>query len=655
MLFLIKAMNTFFQLLFIFTFSLSVNAKVILPKFFSDNMVLQRNVKIPVWGWAKPNEKIEVKFHKQIKNTITDDKGNWSVKLDIEKAGGPFQLNILGENSIQIKNVLVGEVWLCSGQSNMEWMVRYSNNFEEEKKTANNPLIRYIKIEKAINSIVERDIANGNWSVCDSGTVGDFSATSYFFAQKLYAELKVPIGLINSSWGGTNIETWISREGFENSDEFKAMIAKMPKIHIDSLNKEMFSKKIKRIEEFQKSNIKSFNETTFKDNNFDDSNLSTLYHPKAFEEQSFGADFDGVVWIRKTIELSEDQSKKNATIYLSKIDDVDTTYINGIKIGETNQWDALRIYAIPTGVLKAGKNIIVIKEIDYGGGGGMWGKTDIPKLVLENDTISLAGDWKFQVESIKMETNQNQFPSLCYNAMINPLIPYAFKGIIWYQGESNTERAFQYRKAFPLLIKDWRQKWNYEFPFYFVQLATFDTKGNSNEGSDWAELREAQTMALSVPKTSMIVATDLGNPKDIHPTNKQDIGKRLANLALNNDYGKKRVCKSPQYKSMKIKGNTIIITFENINSILEIRGNELKGFEIAGNDKLFYPVNGILKGNQVVLKSENIPHPKAIRFGWKGDDSECNLFNKEGLPASPFRTDDWKSVTSGKEYELILN
>ncbi|MFV8325020.1 sialate O-acetylesterase [Flavobacterium sp. ZS1P14] len=636
--------------------SLLVNAKVTLPKFFSDNMVLQRNVQIPIWGWANPSEKIKIQFHNQTKNVIADSKGNWSVKLDLEKAGGPFQLNISGENSIQIKNVLVGEVWLCSGQSNMEWLVRYSNNFKEEKKTANNLFIRYIKVEKNINSIVEKDISGGNWSVCDSTTVGDFSATAYFFAQKLYNELKIPIGLINSSWGGTNIETWISREGFESSDEFKEMIAKMPKIHIDSLNKENILKQVQKVEQIQTVKLKSFSEKEFKELSFDDSKLPILYQPKAWEQQSLG-EFDGVVWIRKTIELTEEQSKKTAIIHLSKIDDGDVTYINNVKIGEMNQWDAERIYTIPIGVLKAGKNVIVVKVIDGGGGGGIWEKPENVRLDLENETISLAGDWKFQVESIKLEANQNQFPSLCYNAMIEPLIPFAFKGIIWYQGESNAERAFQYRKSFPLLIQDWRKKWNNEFPFYFVQLATFETKGNSNEGSDWAELREAQTLALSIPKTGMIVTTDIGNPKDIHPTNKQDVGKRLANLTLNNDYNKKRICKSPQYKSMKIKGNKVIVTFENVNSTLQMKNEngELKGFEIAGSDQKFYPAKAKTeKVNQVILESIEVPKPVSVRFGWKGDDSECNLFNAEGLSAVPFRTDNWKSVTIDKKYTFLM-
>lgn len=651
-----RSMKKFNLLLILIACTSTVSAKVTLPKIFSDNMVLQRNAQIPIWGWANPNEKIVIKFHNQIKNTTADSKGNWMLKLDAEKEGGPFQFNISGENVIQISNVLVGEVWLCSGQSNMEWPVQYSLNAEEEIKTANNSFIRHIKVEKTINSLPQNDISNGKWNVCDSTTAGDFSAVAYFFAKNLYNELKVPIGIINSSWGGSNIETWISREGFESSDEFKEMIAKMPKISLDSLNNFKTIPIIKKIEAIQKVKLNSFDETAFKDNYFDDSKLPTLYQPKVWEEQSLG-EFDGVVWIRKTIELTEEESKTQAEIYLSAIDDEDITFINGIKAGSMNIWNAERKYKIPAGILRAGKNVVVIKIIDGGGGGGIFGNPENVKLMLGNQTKSLAGDWKFQVESIKLGSNQNEFPSLCYNSMINPLIPYAFKGVLWYQGESNVDRAFQYKKAFPLLIQDWRKKWSNEFPFYYVQLATYETIGNSNEGSAWAELREAQTMTLSVPKTGMAVTTDIGNPADIHPINKEPLGKRLADLALNNDYNTLRICNSPKYKSLAIKNNQAIITFDNAHSTLTAKDNngEVKGFEVAGSNKIFYPAKGIIKNNKVIIESSEVPEPVAVRFGWKGDDSECNLFNAQGLPAVPFRTDDWKSVTIDKKYTFSKN
>ena len=462
--------------------SITVTANVTLPKIFADNMVLQRNGLIPVWGWADAFENVEVKFNKQIKTVKTDKSGKWMVRLGAEPAGGPYELSIKGKNTILIKNVLVGEVWLCSGQSNMEWTVGLSNNARNEIASANYPLIRQIKIPHTISSLQQTDITSGEWMVCDSTTVAAFSGVAYFFARRIYDSLKIPIGLINDSWGGTNVETWISREAFESSDEFKEMIAAMPKLNLDSLSKIQIRASEIRIEALQGTKFKGMNTGLFKEVTYDDSKWPALIVPQLWEQQSIG-ELDGAVWLRKTIELSAIDFNKEAKVELAKIDDDDITYINGIKVGSTNRWDTKRNYTIPAGVLKEGKNVIAIRVVDNGGGGGIYGDTADLKLTVGKTVIKLNGNWKFQVESVKKATNENSLPSLCYNAMINPLIPYAFKGVLWYQGESNAGRSYQYRKAFPLLINDWRKKWNNPgMPFYFVQLATFTTSGNSNEG-----------------------------------------------------------------------------------------------------------------------------------------------------------------------------
>lgn len=637
--------------------SFSVNAQVKLPKIFADNMVLQRNTLIPVWGTANANEKIEVHFGKQIKKTKANKYGKWIVHLDNEIAGGPYSLVIKGKNSIEFKNILVGDVWLCTGQSNMEWSVAQSNDFRNEAASANYPMIRHIKIDKEINTLPQNNLnSSKSWQVCDSSTVGGFSAAGYFFAKNIYNELKIPIGLINASWGGTNIETWISREGFENSEEFEEMIAGMPKVSLDSLSKLKVQGFDKRIEELQGAKINAVIASSFKIVEYDDSNWPELNQPGLWELQSLG-EFDGVVWLRKSIVLSADEAKKDAILELSTIDDDDITYVNGSKIGNTNQWDAFRKYLIPKGILQQGENVIAIRVTDNGGGGGIYGNPEDLKLRIGTSFIPLNGQWKFQVEAIKRTVNQNNFPSLAYNAMINPLIPYAFKGVLWYQGESNAGRAYQYRKAFPLLINDWRQKWNQgDFPFYFVQLASFFAEGNSNEGCAWAELQEAQTMTLSLPNTGMVVTTDLvSNPKDIHPTNKQDVGKRLAALALNNVYEKPMVCSGPIYKSMEIKGNQVIVSFDDIGSGLYTpdKYGYIKGFEIAGKDYIFHYAKAFIKNNKVILSCDEVPNPIAVHFSWVGDASESNLFNKEGFPAVPFRTDDWKTITKGEKYIIL--
>lgn len=653
----------FLYIIVILINSISIKAQVTVTKIFADNMVLQRNTTIPVWGTATANEKIEIRFNKQVKKTKADKNGKWLVRLDNEIAGGPYKLAIKGSNFIEYKNVLVGEVWLCTGQSNMEWSVAQSNDFKKELASANNPMIRHIKIDKEVNTLPQYEVnSTKSWQVCDSATVGGFTAAGYFFAKDIYNELKIPIGLINASWGGTNIETWISREGFESSEEFEEMITGMSKVSLDSLSKLRVKGFDKRIETLQGAKINTASAASFKEAAYDDSNWPELNQPELWEQQSLG-EFDGVVWLRKHIFLSADNSKKEAVLELSTIDDNDVTYINGVEVGSMNSWDTKRKYTIPAGILKEGINVIAIRITDNGGGGGIYGNPEDLKLSLGGSYIPLNGQWKFQVESIKRSVNENSFPSLCYNAMINPLIPFAFKGVLWYQGESNAGRSYQYRKAFPLMINDWRQKCllagqagnRNDFPFYFVQLASFKAGGNSNEGCGWAELQEAQTMTLRLPNTGMVVTIDLvTNPKDIHPTNKQDVGKRLAALALNNLYQKPMVCSGPMYQAMEIIENQAVVSFSDIGSglVTPDKYGYINGFEIAGEDQVFHYAKAYIKDNKVILFSDKAPNPVAVHFSWMGDATESNLFNKEGFPAVPFRTDEWKTITKDEKYKI---
>lgn len=642
-----------YNLFLIFLFmSFSTTAQTFVASIFSDNMVLQRNAKIPVWGFAKAGEKITVTFHNQILKTVTNKDGKWSVYLDNESAGGPFVLSIKGKSKIEIKNVLVGEVWLCSGQSNMEWTVGQSNNAKEEIANANFPTIRHIKIPKEINSIPNSDFKNASWQICSPETVADFTGIGYFYARELILKLNVPIGIINASWGGTNIETWISREGFESSPEFNEMITQMPKVNLNSLLDLKMEAAQNRIEALQKTKFTTEKVPFYKDLNFDDSSWLTLQQPTSWEEQSLG-NFDGVVWLRKHFNLTE--NNKSISLEIPAIDDNDETFVNGIKVGETIGWDKKRSYKILSEILKIGDNLIAIRVTDNGGGGGIYGNNDELKLITENNQIPLSGAWKFQVETIKNSVNENEFPSLCYNAMISPLIPFAFKGVLWYQGESNASRAYQYNKAFPLLVDDWRSKFKSDFPFYFVQLASFITKGNSNEGCSWSEMREAQTNTLQLKNTGMVVTTDLvTNPKDIHPTNKQDVGKRLASIAFNNLYNQKMICSGPTFKSFENKDGKTILTFENTGSSLFTpdKYGYIKGFEVSGENKVFYYAIAELMKNKVVLTCDKVPNPIAIRFGWIGDASECNLFNNEGIPTVPFRTDNWKLGTEEEKYKI---
>lgn len=641
-------------LLFI-AFSFYSNANVNLPKIFCDDMVLQRNKLIPIWGWADANEKIEIRFNKQIKTTKADKNGKWIIRLDSEIAGGPYELNVKGKNIVNIKNVLVGEVWICSGQSNMEFKVNEADNAKKEIIDANYPYIRSFTVSRDLSSLPLDDIKVGKWEVCSSLTVGSFSAVGFFFAKNIYTALKIPIGLIHTSWGGTVSETWTSREAFESSDEFKEMILGMPNVDLDSISKFTIKSTTKRVENLQGSSINSKSVGKYKELTFDDSNWPQLKVPGVWENQSLGK-FDGVVWFRKTIILSAKEAEKSARIELCKIDDEDITYINGKEIGTNAVWNLKRSYVIPEGILKEGLNVISIRVFDSGGDGGIYGESEDFNLVIGNEIISLKGNWKFQVESIKSEISPNSYPSLLYNAMLKPLIPYAIEGVLWYQGESNSSRAQQYKKAFPLMINDWRKKWNQgNFPFYFVQISSYNANnGNSNSGSMWAELREAQSQTLKLPNTGMCITTDIGNPIDIHPTNKQDVGKRLAAIALKNVYNQSVICMGPTYKSIEIQGGEIVVSFDNLGSGLTTpdKFGYVNGFEIAGEDKIFYYAKAQIINNKVVVYSEKVQNPVSVHFGWADDASGNNLYNKEGFPAEPFRTDNWLNITSNIKYSI---
>lgn len=635
-------------LIFIFCAKLFA-AAVSVPYFFADNMVLQRDSKIPVWGFANPGEKITVTFKNQKKTAIADQSGNWKLVLNEEKFGGPFTMKISGTNEIILQNILIGDVWLCSGQSNMEWDVARSDGYQNELDQSAFPLIRQIKINKAISNFLQKNIEKAEWKVANKATVGEFSGVAYFFAKKMFQETKIPVGIINSSWGGTNIETWISREAFENSADFKTMISKMPKISIDSLLKQANTAKISAIEKKLNSKITVFDQNEFLNENFDDGKLPEIKQPLIWEAQGF-ADLDGIVWLRKTFFLTPGDLQQDAKIFLGKIDDGDETFFNGVKIGDMNQYDADRVYTVPKNILKAGKNTIAIKVTDTSGGGGIWGENENVKLVTSKNTFSLAGNWKFREAEISKTVNENSFPSLVYNAMIAPLIPYKIKGILWYQGESNADRAAEYNKSFPILINSWRDKFGKDLPFYFVQLATFATAGtNSNEGSSWAELREAQTNALQLKNTGMVVTTDIGNSKDIHPTNKKSVGERLANLALKNGIV------SPILNDFTVSADKIIVSFKPELKLTTSDNTEfVRGFEIAGSDHVFYPASAKIAGERVEVFSEKVKKPVAVRFGWKGDASENNLVTEQNLPVSPFRTDDFAPVTKNSHYQIVL-
>lgn len=642
--------------------SVSLFAEVRLPRLFGDNMVLQRDKPIAVWGWASPGEKVVVHFNGQTKTARADKQGQWSLRLDPMSAGGPYQMTVNGRKDDKtFSNVMVGEVWICSGQSNMEMPIAgwgKINNYQQEIAAANFDAIRQIKVPNTVALVPQTDIPSGEWKVCSPQTAGDFSAVAYFFGRELYQKLHIPIGLINTSWGGTMVETWTSRGAFEQSDEFRQMIGTMTSAtDIKRLGEQKKDDLTKKIVALQGS--MTGDETQYASPDLDDSHWEKMKLPGQWEQAGLGLeDLDGVVWFRKSIDIPAAEAGQPAVLDVGKIDDADETYVNGVKVGATTDYTAHRQYKIPAGVLKAGRNIIAVRVMDTGGNGGIYGEPGELKCTIGVREISLAGDWSFRVASIVMNTamGPNSAPTLLFNAMINPLIPYTIRGAIWYQGEANAARAYQYRKAFPLMITDWRQHWkDGDFPFYFVQLASWGANnGNSQKGSSWAELREAQAMTLSLPNTGMAVTADIGNSINIHPKDKQDVGKRLAFIALNNLYGQTMEYSGPVYQSMTTDGQKITLHFSHTGSGLSTpdKYGYLRGFEIAGSDHVWHYAKAAIQGNTVVVWSDKVASPVAVHYGWADDAWEDNLFNKDGLPAPPFRTDQWKGVTDDVKYEV---
>jgi len=651
-------------LLILFAFLLTSCNKttfIELPLLFSDNMVLQQNTNAKVWGKSDPNAQVFVEGSWGINAKCqADATGNWMLELPTIEAGGPYSIKISSGNiSKSFSNVLLGEVWVCSGQSNMEMPLisnwAHVNNAEIEASKANYENIRLFTVGKNISFIpIDTMLASG-WLICDSNSVKDFSATAYFFGRELYKELNVPIGLINASWGGTVAEAWTSKNGLLNLDDFAAIAEKINHLNSsrDSLKRQFEQDSIEMFKEIQLAD-KGFDNgvALYAQPGFDDTDWVIVDLPVMWETTSLG-NYDGSTWFRKEVDLSQNIANSNLTLTYGAPDDWDEAWFNGVKIGENNEWNVLREYSIPQGLAKAGKNIITIRIYDYTGWGGFMGEPEDFQLISENgSSISIDNGWlahkgfDFQdIKTIPVSLTEPNQPTVLFNAMINPLIPYTIQGAIWYQGESNAGRAYQYRKLFKTMISDWRAQWKQgDFPFYFVQLANYLVSNTEPVDDTWAELREAQTIALDLSNTGMAVTIDIGDENDIHPGNKQEVGRRLALNALAKTYGKEVAYSGPMYQSMNIVDNKIELAFDNVYDGLQANGNELTGFAIAGENKHFYWANAEIENNKVLVWSNNVSQPVAVRYGWSSN-PDCNLENSAGLPASPFRTDDWTNIT----------
>jgi sialate O-acetylesterase len=617
-------------------------------------MVVQQNKPVKIWGWADAGEMVSVSFHGQEKTIKADANGKWGIFLSSMKHGGPFNMTVKGNNILTIKNILIGEVWLCSGQSNMEWPMSQVNNSEEEISNASHNEIRFFIVPKSAELKPAEDISEGEWKVVTPSSIASFSAVGYFFGKHLHQRYKYPMGLIGSYWGGTDIETWMSHEAISSVGGFEK--------HLDDLSK-VDHEKIKYDADLRRKELQSLlksetdgiidGKALWADPAMEDGDWEKIYAPKLWEEGPL-PNVDGVVWYRKTIELTKDQIRETAVLYLGMIDDSDKSWVNGHLVGQTEQkYNLLRKYEIPVSYLKEGKNVITIRVEDTGGGGGIWGEENLLKIETSSGVLSLAGEWKYKLSPVGFKVdnallNPNMYPTLLFNGMIYPISNYTIQGAIWYQGENNAGRAKTYRTLFPSMINNWRKQFNNpDLAFLYVQLANFMEAKEEPEESAWAELREAQNQALSFNKVGAAVIIDIGDAQDIHPRNKKDVGYRLALPACKLVHGDDIVYSGPVYKSMTVEGGKVKLSFDHVGGGLKTssENDSVIGFQVSGKNKKFYWAKAWIEGDKVVLYSDQVKKPTVARYAWSDNPEKANLYNKEGLPASPFRTDDWPGIT----------
>lgn len=622
-------------------------SQVRLPRLVSDSMVLQRDSKVRVWGWGPPGEKVTVRFNGQSPAAVADTGGRWAVELAPMGAGGPYDMEIEGSSRITVKDILIGDVWVCSGQSNMELpMERVKERYPDVIAHSANPAIRQFAVTMKYDfNAPQEDLAGGSWRAASPGNVLSFSAVGYFFARELYEKYHVPIGLIKAAVGGSPAEAWLSESALRQFPDYDSMASKCKDAGYiggirrkeDSINKDWY----------RRLNGQDSGLTGAKpwfDPGYDASGWQETNVPGFWADQGLPS-VNGVMWYRKEEEVPERLTGRPVKLMLGRIVDLDSVYVNGTFVGTTGYQYPPRRYEIPAGVLRPGKNVFVVRVINSAGKGGF--VVDKPYWFgVGDDRISLEGKWKYRLGTIAGPLPSTTFfqykPLGLFNGMIAPLANCRVKGVIWYQGESNTGKAWEYHRLLSALIADWRQHWGEgALPFLYVQLPNYGEAKAQPSESNWAAMREAQLRTLAVPRTGMAVTIDVGEWNDLHPLDKKDVGQRLALTARAVAYGEKGlVASGPVYQSMRRMGSVIHLRFTHTGSGLVAKGNGvLKGFAIAGPDKRFVWADAVIEGTEVVVRSRQVTEPVAVRYAWADNPEGANLYNREGLPASPFRTD----------------
>ena len=673
--------------------ALAAQAEVKLPGWMTSHMVLQQQTNVHLSATAKKGAivKITTSWDGQTRKVQADKQtGAFDFDLMVPKAGGPYTLTFDDGKKLVLEDVMSGEVWFCSGQSNMEMPVKgwgKVKDYEKEVAAANHPLVRLFQVDKVVAHSPQTNVPLGHtkgWAVCSPEMVEEFSSTAYFFAREVSQKLGIAVGVVNSSWGGTPAETWISHEQLKHVQGFEQRLARIAETGFDD-------EKINALYEVERN---TWNRQFFASDqglvdgdlsrprwtaaDVDDSQWKTISLPGEWEKSVLPF-FDGVVWFRKSVEVPAELAGKDMTLKLGQVDDEDITYFNGEKIAQGAGWTIQRIYTVPGRLVKAGRNVITVRVLDTGGGGGIVGDSKNLCLSQEQTTLPLAGEWRFAIgldgsgigEAPKAP-NDSWYPSNLYNAMVAPFLTMPIRGFLWYQGCANVGRAIQYEGLFQTLIHDWQARFNRNsevaaypkpapsqndrrrffqqpdskvLPFYFVQIANYLQRRDLQPQSEWAAIREAQRKALKLDGVSMMVNIDIGEANDIHPKNKQEVGRRLALLALNRTYGREEACAAPEFFQMSVRDGRAILSFRPVQGSDNLAENaDIKGFTIAGPDRQWHVAKARLEGERwmqrVVVECPEVPYPVAVRYAW-ADNPECNLQTISGLPVGPFRTDDW--------------
>lgn len=629
--------NSLLSTLLLLAFSVNTVAQdLTVPRIFNDHMVLQHDADVRIWGWAKPGAVVSIMIDGADVITSADDSGKWEAFLPKHEAGGPYSLTVSSKKKITFSDVYFGDVWVAGGQSNMEWPVGGNiDNMEAELNDANYPEIRFYKVAQRVSFSPMDDLAEGEWKVANKENAKGFSAVAWFFAKHNHAEKNVPVGIIDDNWGGTPAESWVPAERLLTVPGYEDMAADMLDSDTDwdtvlKENQDNNAEKYRRVED-QTEYLSLGAHTT----DYNDSGWREVELPNSSPLRDF-------VWLRKTFELS---SVEDGQLSFGNPGKFTQAFINGEKVYNKIWSDDPEVINIDASVLKEGENVIAIRTVEDWSNTTYIGSEDNFWIQVGDQKTDLSGTWKFSntVEPPMPEVIRYEHrPGTLYNGMINPVAGYTIKGAIWYQGESNVARNEYYNVLFESMIEEWRTAWNQgSFPFLFVQLANFQQKYDKPTDSGWARLQEAQTQTLSLANTGMATIIDIGDANDIHPRNKQDVGYRLWQSARHVAYNEDNVYSGPMYRGHIIDGNEVVISFDHIGSGFMLRGSdEIEGFAVAGSDSVFHWADARIVDNKIIVSSPEVDDPVAVRYAW-ADNPDVSLYNKELLPAVPFRTDDW--------------